>query len=183
MHDYLTLYHQCRWTLVFLLLKKSPALSRAASPKQLLFMKDQLQRCNAALLVANSDRLSDFVKEDLPIADLAGPGIAYDRVNRRIHQVVCQNHFNFDLRQKIDGVLSPSIRFTMPLLAAMAAYIRNRHALDSQLHQGILHRLESGRLNNRFNLCHHIYPLCSVIRSERLPRRFMIRLPRVRTTG
>src|ERR1700733_1178942 len=65
---------------------------------------DRLQRRHAALQIPDANDLIDLVKEDLPIADLAGRGGLGDRVYRLVHVLVFQNDFDLDLGQKVDAV-------------------------------------------------------------------------------
>jgi hypothetical protein len=44
-------------------------------------------------------------------------------------------------------------------LAAVASHIRYGHSTDAQFSENFLDRFEPGRLNNRFELCHHILAL------------------------
>src|SRR5437899_8329868 len=83
------------------------------------------------LFGADANGLIDGENEYFPVANFAGLGGADDRRHRRVHAVVRQDQFNFDLGQEIDRVFAAAADFGMAFLAAEAFDFAHRHALDT----------------------------------------------------
>src|SRR3989454_2560854 len=101
-----------------------------------------LQSVLPTLLVANADGVVDRGQENLPITDFTGFGSLQDGVHGSIHQMVGQDHFEFDLGQQVYRILAPAIDLCVPLLPAVAAHIADRHTFHANLKQSFLNRSE-----------------------------------------
>src|SRR5258706_12874090 len=119
----------------------------------------RLKRRDAAIQIANADRLIHLGQKDLAIANLARSGALHDRVNGGFDDFVVDNHFQLDLRQQVDRVFASAIGFGVALLPAMPAHLEYRHPINAHLRQGFFDVFEFGGLNHRFNLVHGSFPV------------------------
>src|SRR5713226_8956180 len=107
------------------------------------------------LFGADANGLIDGENEYFPVANFAGLGRADDRRHRRVHAVVRQDQFDFDLGQEIDGVFAAAVDLGMTLLATETLDFTHGHALDPRRAQGILHFFQLERFNDGFNFFHN----------------------------
>ena len=75
---------------------------------------------------------------------------------------------DLDLGHEIDLVLGAAIRFGVSLLAAEAADLGDRHALDALVGQGVLDVLDLEMPDDRFDLFHGSYARCAVGSDENI---------------
>src|ERR1700719_691272 len=113
-----------------------------------------LQGALASLIVANSNRVIHTSKEYFAVANFARSRRGHDCLHGFLDHVIRQHHFNFYLRDQVDGVLAASVKLRMTLLPAVPAHLEHRHALDTDLVQRLFYRIELRRLDDRFNFCH-----------------------------
>src|SRR6185295_15908031 len=100
-------------------------------------VKVTLNRLFSFFLCPNSDSLFDFGNEYLTVADLSGFRRLHDRRDSIIQLCIADHHFEFDLRQKIHGVFTPAIDFSVSLLAAEPFDLADSHSFDSHLSEGV----------------------------------------------
>ncbi len=72
-----------------------------------------------------------------------------DGLHGLVFQVVVDHQFDFDLGEKVDGVLAAAIELGVALLAAMAAGFENGHAFNACLDQGFFDCTQLGGLDDR----------------------------------
>jgi len=113
-----------------------------------------LQRRFAAFVVADADGVVDVADKDFAVADAAGAGRADDGLKGFFLHVVVDHKFDLHLGQKIDRVFAAAVKLGVALLTAMAAGFENGHAFNARFEQGILHYVQLGWLQNRFNFGH-----------------------------
>src|ERR1022692_4066153 len=70
--------------------------------------------------------------------------------------MILNHRLDLDLRQQIDNVFVASINLGMAFLAAVAAYLRYRHAIDARFEQGVFYRLETRGADDCFQLFHNL---------------------------
>src|SRR5690348_189488 len=88
------------------------------------------------VVIANADSISNFIDENLPIADLARAGSSADRCYHFFGTAGRDHYLDFQLGQQIDVIFLPAVRFLVPLLPAVPLNLINSQAIDSQLLQG-----------------------------------------------
>jgi len=114
------------------------------------------ERVVAGFLGADADGVFGGVDEHLAVADLAGLGGLDDDVNGRADQVVRDDHFDFDLGQKINGVFAAAVNLRVPLLAAEALDLGDGHALKADVIQGVFDLGEFVRFDDCFDFFHKL---------------------------
>src|SRR5262249_9641596 len=112
-----------------------PPYVQSLNPK-MIFVSSVPLWCNPASAPLNSllarfvrsdpDRLFDHVDENFAVADLPGFGCLDHGSSSVFHHAVGKNHFDFDFRQKVDGILAASINFRMAFLPTEAFDLGNR---------------------------------------------------------
>src|ERR1700739_3474217 len=90
-----------------------------------------LERCRAALVVADANGFVDLRDEDLSVADFAGAGRGEDGLHPFFDPLVDHDHLQLDFGEEVDGVFASPIELRVALLTAMAACLENGHALNS----------------------------------------------------
>jgi hypothetical protein len=115
----------------------------------------------------------NFCYEYLPVANLARLCSSHNGFDHGIHLAGIDNHFNFDLWDKVNHILCTTVYLRMAFLAAVAPHLRNRHAPDSNFTQGLFHVVQPERFDNRFDLLHdtcplHLYQAVAVFAVQRL---------------
>ncbi len=106
----------------------------------------------AGLARADADSLFDGRNENLAVADFIGLGSGDDRRDCGLDLIVGNDDFQFHLRQKVDDVFGPTVKFGMPLLAAEAFDFDNGEALDADILQSLFDFIELERLDDGFDL-------------------------------
>src|SRR5215475_8714723 len=102
-------------------------------------------------LVADANSFFDLIEKDFAVSDFARRGGSEDAVDGLVDEVVGHDHLDFDLGEQINTVLLPAIVLRVSLLAAMAAYLGNSHALHAQIGECAADGFEPVRLNDRFH--------------------------------
>src|SRR5580704_5668207 len=116
-----------------------------------------LERDLPALIIPNPDRLIDLRDKDLPIPDRSGSSRRNDRVHRLIDHLISHDDLDLHLRQQVNLILSSTVDLGVALLPSMSPSLHDRHTVDADLDQRILHCIQLRRLNHRFNLLHNPY--------------------------
>src|SRR6266852_9753796 len=78
-----------------------------------------LERALAAFVVADADGFLDAGEKNLAVADFPGLRGFQNRFDGGCHQMVGQDHLEFDLGEQVHGVLAAAIHLGVPLLAAV----------------------------------------------------------------
>lgn len=99
-------------------------------------LKQALERVFVAVAGADANDLLDGADEDFAVADLAGASRVGNGVNDFINLRVFDGDFDFDLRQKVDGVFGATVAFDVTLLAATTANVGNGHTHDADIGEG-----------------------------------------------
>src|SRR5262249_55859273 len=115
---------------------RSPGTPRAAFPSSLWWLPfryseqlagrrpvPQLQSAFATLVVADANRLRDFINEDLAIADFAGARRRTQRPHHLLGPRVRNHHLELHLGKQVDFVLHSPVDLFVALLAAVAAHL------------------------------------------------------------
>src|SRR6202034_2603261 len=113
-----------------------------------------LDRIGAGFPGADPNGFLDMRYKYLAIADPARLRRTADRFDRRTKILVRNDDFDLHLGQKVDDILSPSIKLGMSLLPAEAFRFEDGDSLDSGLLQRFLHLVEFERLDDRLDLLH-----------------------------
>ena len=108
----------------------------------------------ADLFRPDANGVFDWQNKNLAITDLARFGGAHHYGDSFLDHVVREHDFDFHLWQKINGVFTAAINFSMPFLAAESLYFRDRHSFDAELGQRLFYFLEFERLDDRFEFFH-----------------------------
>src|SRR6267154_4466754 len=111
----------------------------------------------AAFLIADADCFFHLAKEDFSVADISRRCRLQNGVDSGINQILRQHQLQLDFRKKIDRVFAASINLRVTLLTSVAANIGDGHSADSQFGKDFLDSFKSGRLNDRFQFCHHSF--------------------------
>ena len=106
------------------------------------------------LLGADADGFVDFGHEHFAVADLAGLGGFDDGGNSALDTAVGEHHFEFDFGEEIDGVFTAAIDFGVAFLAAKPLDFGDRHALDADFTERILHFLQFEWFYDGFDFLH-----------------------------
>ncbi len=77
-----------------------------------------------------------------------------DRLDGALDHRILHDDFDFYLRQKIDDIFGPAVKFGMALLPAEALGLGYGDALDPDLVKRLLHLVELERLDDRLDLFH-----------------------------
>src|SRR6266853_2661658 len=120
------------------------------------FSSPGLERFFAGLAGADAHDLLEVVDEYLAVADLAGTGRTFDRLDRSLDDIVADRCLDLDLRQKIDHVLGTSIQLGVPLLPAETLDLGHRHALYANGGQCLADLVELERLDDRSDEFHGV---------------------------
>lgn len=103
---------------------------------------------------ANAHGIVNGADEHLAIADLSGAGSFYNGIDGAGHEIISQHNFDFDLRQKVDGVFVAAINFGVPLLTAKALHFAHRHPLYADAGEGVFYLFELEGFDDRLDLFH-----------------------------
>src|SRR4029453_4651829 len=134
---------------------------------------------------ADADRGAQITHENLAVADAAGLGGPGNRFEHTRHLSVLHGHFDFYLRDELDRILLPAVRFLVTFLTPESLDLGHRHALHADFQQRVLHFIEFERLDDRFDQLHWS-PLEELAWSARNRRRrcmFSITNRRARCVG
>ena len=102
-------------------------LEQKSSPKRGVHKSESIF---ARLTGPDTDHAFDFGDKDFPVADLPGFGCIGDGINDGLDFIIGDDHFDFDFRQEIDGILGTTIKFGMPFLPAVTFDLRYRQSFD-----------------------------------------------------
>lgn len=91
----------------------------------------------------DSQHLFEGRHEYFAIANFAGLGAVDYSLDDFVHSIIGNGHLYFRFRQEIDDVLGAAIELGVAALTAKAFYLAHRHALNSNLTQGIPDVVES----------------------------------------
>ena len=133
------------------------ALGAQASANRLAPFSEILGRLNRLIsrfLRANPNRAVHGQHEDLPIADLPCFRGADNRRHGFFRDVVTQHDLDFDLGEKIHGILAASIDLGVAFLTSETFHLCDRHSFDPQFRKGVLHFFQLKRLDNGFDFLH-----------------------------
>jgi hypothetical protein len=103
---------------------------------------------------ANADRIFDCADKNLPIADFPGFGRLDNGFDCLIRLLVAQHDFNFDLRQKIDGVFAAAINLGVAFLAPETFYFGDGHSFDAEAGKGFLYVFQFKRFYDGLDFFH-----------------------------
>jgi len=107
-----------------------------------------------ALIIADANDLIDVREKNLSVTDLAGAGGRRNRLHDLLNHRIGDDQLEFDLRNKIDGVLPAAVELGVSLLPAMAPSLEYGHAFDANLVQRILYAFQLGHLDDGFDFGH-----------------------------
>jgi len=96
-----------------------------------------LDRCRSAFAGADTDNVIDRADEHLAVADLAALRRLADGFNGGVRRRIVNHDLDLHLRQKIDGVLGPTVQFRVALLPTEPFDLIHGQALDPDVMQGI----------------------------------------------
>src|SRR3954447_9040069 len=102
----------------------------------------------STIVIADANRLGDFVDENLAVSDLPGSGGCGEGPDHFLATVVGDHHLELHLGEQIDLVLLAAVNLFMSFLAAVAAHFRDRHTIDPDFLERILHFIDLERLND-----------------------------------
>ena len=111
--------------------------------------------CFRALLTrTNPNNLLKTRDENFPVTNLPRLRCTNHGINHCGQVIVGTHDFDFYLGNKIDGVLSSSIHFSVAFLATKTSHFRNRHPIDSLRRKRIFDVFEFEMPDDRFNFLH-----------------------------
>jgi hypothetical protein len=90
---------------------------------------------------------TDIRHEDLPVPGAVGLRAARNSFDHVRDQVIRGEHADLHLGQKIGRILSATINFSIPFLASESFNFRDRHAMHTHFHYGILAFIQLERLD------------------------------------
>ena len=101
---------------------------------------------------------STGIDPDLAVTDAAGLRGLEDDVHdrRRVH--VVDEHLDAALRHEVDGVLGTAVDLAVTALATVAVRLADRHALDAEGLEGLLHLVELVGLDDGGDELHDLAP-------------------------
>jgi hypothetical protein len=105
---------------------------------------------------ADPDGLFDGKYENLSIPDFSGIGGISDFIDHLIRHRGGYDHFDFDLRDKIDHIFRSPINFLMPFLPTVPLDFGDGHSLNSKLVQRLFDIIELERLDDGLYFFHRI---------------------------
>src|SRR5512140_576803 len=129
-------------------------LLRAAASAASKLCREKLQHGVAAVVVADADGFEDFGDEDLAVADLSGARGIDQGADDLVLAVGRDHHVELHLGQQVDVVLASAVDLLVALLAAVAAHLGNRNAVDADGLQSVLHAVELEGLDDLFDSVH-----------------------------
>src|SRR4029079_7547103 len=113
------------------------------------FMMFPLERIGTGLAGPDAHDLFELENEDLPVADLAGVGRLFDRLDHAIEQVALDRGLDLDLRQEIDDILRTAIELGVSFLPAETLDLGDGDALHADCGQGLPDLVQLERLDDR----------------------------------
>src|SRR6266545_7441908 len=108
----------------------------------------------ALLARPDADHLVDGGHEDLAVADTAGLGGLGDRGQHLVNHVVLDDDLDLDLGHEVDDVRRASVHLLLPPGSPEALHFGDRHSLDTDGAQALLHFVELERLDDGLDLLH-----------------------------
>src|SRR5208337_3100997 len=117
-----------------------------------------LKRVFSGLTGPDANTFLNRYNKNLAIADLARICRLTNCGHNLCQLPVGNDHFYFNLRKKINHILSTAVNFRVPLLSPETPHLGYRHSFDSQARQPFFHILEPEWLDNRFDFFHSCSP-------------------------
>src|SRR6185312_2003026 len=118
------------------------------------FMMSPLERTGTGLAGPDAHDLFELENEDLAVADLAGVGGFFDRLDHAVEQVAFDRGLDLDLGQEIDDVFSAAIELGVSFLPPEALDLGDGDALHADRGQGLPDLVQLERLDDRGDQFH-----------------------------
>src|SRR6185437_5258010 len=118
------------------------------------FMMFPLERIGTGLAGPDAHDLFELENEDLAVADLAGVGVFFDRLDHAVEQVAFDRGLDLDLGQEIDDVFSAAIELGVSFLPPEALDLGDGDALHADRGQGLPDLVQLERLDDRGDQFH-----------------------------
>jgi hypothetical protein len=113
-----------------------------------------LDRLRPGLSGSDADDIEDIAHKNLAITNLACAGRRLDGFQGSWREVISNNQFDLDLRQKINNVFGPAVKFRVAFLAAISLGLQHGHALYADFLKGFLHFVELKGFDDGFDFFH-----------------------------
>src|SRR5689334_14116094 len=118
------------------------------------FMMFPLERIGTGLAGPDAHDLFELENEDLPVADLAGVGGFFDRLDHPVEQVAFDRGLDLDLGQEVDDVFGAAIELGVSFLPPEALDLGDGDALHADRGQGLPDLVQLERLDDRGDQFH-----------------------------
>jgi len=102
----------------------------------------------------DANRFVHIRNEDFPIPDFSRLGRRDDRFDRCVNAFLGQDQFEFQFGQEIHRVFAATVDFGVPLLPPKPFHLGDRHSVNPDVAESILHFVQLERLDDRFDFLH-----------------------------